>query len=754
MLENPVLKYCYRAEFFDDDSVLLLSEKDNAILTGKMYRHLLPEIQHQGIPPGKLVEKLSGKLLPVEVYYALEDLERNGYITEAAPTLPREVCAYWNTRGIDIHSLLEVLREKQVSIEFIGLQAYEVFREAFDKIGINTGENIALRAFITDDYQRQEFREINRQALGKKQPWMLIKPVGVELWIGPVFLPGKTACWECLKQRLEINRPLDDYYKTQKKSESIPHIPAGSLPLTLQAAANLTALEIAQWLYAGKNDRLDGSMLSFDTQNFETQSHLLVKRPQCKACGEFPYKPKAGPILLERKTQPCETAAGGYREVTPEETLEKYQHNVSPITGIMPFLKPYHAVQGTNVPVYNYTSGRNTAMRSKTLFWLNQHLRSGNGGKGRSWAQAKTGALCEAIERYCLTYHGDEPSINSSLRELGDSGIHPNDCMNYSEAQYRDREAINQTYTKFYNLVPVPFDESLEMEWSPVYSLTGETFKYLPSCFCYAQYPAEDETRLFSYPDCNGSAAGNSIEEAILQGFLELVERDSAALWWYNRLRKPAVDLLNFKDPYFYRLMEYYKSINRGLYVLDLTADLQIPAFAAVSNRLEGKPDIVFGFGAHVDAKIGVERALIELNQMLPVVDVPKSDREKGNYRNRDRDFLHWLETATLENQPYLVPLEKSAEKKTFDYPRLCEANIYDSVLFCINSAAEQGLETLVLDLTRPDIGLPVVKVVVPGLRHFWKRLAPGRLYDVPVKMGWLEAHRAEDELNPVAIFI
>jgi hypothetical protein len=54
---------------------------------------------------------------------------------------------------------------------------------------------------------------------------------------------------------------------------------------------------------------------------------------------------------------------------------------------------------------------------------------------------------------------------------------------------------------------------------------------------------------------------------------------------------------------------------------------------------------------------------------------------------------------------------------------------------------------------TWPDVGLPVVKVVVPGLRYFWPRLAPGRLYDPPVALGWRESALAEDELNPVPIF-
>jgi ribosomal protein S12 methylthiotransferase accessory factor len=60
----------------------------------------------------------------------------------------------------------------------------------------------------------------------------------------------------------------------------------------------------------------------------------------------------------------------------------------------------------------------------------------------------------------------------------------------------------------------------------------------------------------------------------------------------------------------------------------------------------------------------------------------------------------------------------------------------------------------LVLDQTRPEIGLPVVKVIVPGLRHFWRRLGPGRLYDVPVKLGWLPAPLSEEQLNPIPMFL
>ncbi len=60
----------------------------------------------------------------------------------------------------------------------------------------------------------------------------------------------------------------------------------------------------------------------------------------------------------------------------------------------------------------------------------------------------------------------------------------------------------------------------------------------------------------------------------------------------------------------------------------------------------------------------------------------------------------------------------------------------------------------IVLDLTRPDIDFSTVRVTVPGLRHFWARFAPGRLYDVPVEAGWSDRKLDESELNPIPFFL
>src|SRR5262249_40749324 len=196
---------------------------------------------------------------------------------------------------------------------------------------------------------------------------------------------------------------------------------------------------------------------------------------------------------------------------------------------------------------------------------------------------------------------------------------HPNACMLFSATQYAHRQQWNARGSA-HNWVAEPFDEAAEIEWTPVWSLTDRTFKYLPTAYCFYGYPHPPAARS-CLPNSNGNAAGNTLEEAILQGFLELVERDSVAMWWYNRLPRPAADLASFDEPYVAVLQGQYRQLGRAVWALDLTSDLEIPAFVALARRTDqAAEEIVFGFGAHLDPRIGLLRALTEMNQCLPWV--------------------------------------------------------------------------------------------------------------------------------------
>ncbi|MGK7874245.1 MAG: YcaO-like family protein [Xenococcaceae cyanobacterium] len=382
-------------------------------------------------------------------------------------------------------------------------------------------------------------------------------------------------------------------------------------------------------------------------------------------------------------------------------------------------------------------------------FFLQEGMRRRSGGKGKSAEQARMSALAESLERYCGVFDGTEPRIRSSFTDLGKAAIHPNACMGYSERQYAERDLHNRRGHKAH-WVPQRFRQDVEIEWTPLWSLTAKETRYLPTSFCYFGYRSPDP--LFARADSNGCAAGSVLEEAVLQGFLELVERDAVALWWYNRLRRPAVDLDSVDDPYVWGLMGHYRELRRELWVLDITSDFGIPTFAAISRRVDKfEEDIIYGFGTHLDPSIALVRALTELNQSLEAVPTATGPESTRTYRGGP-DALLWWRSVTTANTDYLVPDGDARPRRLQDFKNLASDDLRQDILTCIEVAVTRGIEILVLDQTRPDVELPVVRVVSPGLRHFWARFGPGRLYDVPIREGWLSRSLDEGELNPFVI--
>jgi ribosomal protein S12 methylthiotransferase accessory factor len=357
-------------------------------------------------------------------------------------------------------------------------------------------------------------------------------------------------------------------------------------------------------------------------------------------------------------------------------------------------------------------------------------------GKGRTAAQARTGALCEAVERQSAAFQGDEPRLRARWDEFNGDAIHPDELQNFSEAQFRTREETNARVRDPRRAIPLPFDPQVPIDWTPAWSLTHERHRYLPTTYCYLSVPVLPEERFCGF-NPNGHAAGNCVEEAILQAFFELVERDAIAIWWYGRIRRPAVEWKSFGVPYFEALVEHYRSMGWRSWVLDLTHDLGIPTFVALARATDTGRFCV-GFGCHFDAKLALSRALTELNQLFD----PSC-----------RGPAPW-DASAIEEPSFLFPDDATPSRQRGDYPVVWNEDLRDDVRECVKRAERAGLEVLVLDQTRPDMGLSAVKVIIPGLRHFWPRLGPGRLYEVPVRLKWVQRPLLESELNPVHIFL
>ena len=298
--------------------------------------------------------------------------------------------------------------------------------------------------------------------------------------------------------------------------------------------------------------------------------------------------------------------------------------------------------------------------------------------------------------------------------------------------------------------MPTPFDPGAALDWTPVWSLTRQRHRYLPTSMLYSM-PAEQRGAADLIADSNGCAAGNTLEEAILQGFFELVERDAFAIWWYNRLRVPAVDLSSFDDEYLASATHHYARYERELWMLDVTSDIGIPVFVALSRRPDAQTeDIIYGAGAHADPCLAALRALCELNQCLTWL--PRPAKGDGRPTIDDPLALWWWKTARLADCSWLAPAADEPPREASRYQLIEATDTRDDVERCRAAVEARGMEFLVLDQTRPDIGMPVARVIVPGMRHFWARFAPGRLYDVPVSMGHLTHPLAEADLNPAPV--
>jgi bacteriocin biosynthesis cyclodehydratase domain-containing protein len=558
---------------------------------------------------------------------------------------------------------------------------------------------------LVADYLDPRLEDVNRQALEAGRPWMLARPRGPVVWLGPVFVPGRGPCWACMAARL----------RDVRAAWRLPERRAGGDAPVVQLGLDLAALEAARWK---RHPHGPARLLTFDTQSLAQREHAVVRRRDCPACGDPAARTASPPLALQSRRKSF-TLDGGHRAVPPEQTYARYAHLVSPLTGIVHDVRRADGDPGafnTFVARHNFQMG-STGKRIPP---------SRSYGKGMTADQARTGALCEALERYSGVLRGDEPLLRATFRDLGGEAIHPNACLGVSERQYDGREAWNRHAPRAM-WIPDPFDDEQETDWVAAWSLTHARKRYVAVAYCYYGYRTGPNH--FARADSNGSAAGTCLEDAILQGLLELIERDAAGIWWYGRHPRPGVVL---DTPYGKAMTHEYAARGRELRLLDLTTDIGIPACAALSFGAE--PDVFgLGFGTHLDPTIAVTRAITEANQLLAI-----NRRAPRLYRGAlaDRSFL----------EPHGFHEMSTAAPPSDD--------LRDDVAACVGVLAGLGLEVLVLDQTREEVGLPVVKVIVPGLRHFRPRFAPGRLYDVPRRLGWVEQALREEELNPAHLTI
>ncbi|MFI6152972.1 TOMM precursor leader peptide-binding protein [Kitasatospora sp. NPDC051170] len=739
-----------RAEVVPGEATYLLSANGVTAVAGRHVERLAPLLDGTRSLE-RVLDEAADTMTPGEASRVLARLAQAKLLGYHRPAEDEAALAYWDLLGLD--GADSSLARAAVRVVTLGRPEPGPARRACRESGLRVlarGERPGpdtevLTLVLTDDYLHPELERINAEHLAAGTPWLLARPCGAQPWVGPVFRPQAGPCWSCLAHRLWGHRHSEIPLQRALGHQGPVARPEASLAAGRAMGLQAAVLAAARWL-AGARGGEDDAVCTLDTATLRSRHHTVVRRPQCPECGDpgLVARQVLGPLVVRPRPKSPETG-GGHRALAPAEMLRRHEHLVSPVTGIVEEVRrDERAPEGINC----YVSGRNLAMRSGSLGGLRAGLRALSGGKGATALDAKVGALCEAAERYSGTRQGDEPVVRDSLRALGPVALHPNDCQLYSERQFRERARWNASGSALHH-VPERFDPDRPVDWTPVQSLTTGRQRLLPtSLLYYGNAPGRPSDGLWA--DSNGNAAGSSLEDAIVQGFLELVERDAVALWWYNRTRHPAVDLDAFDDPWTATLRQAYAMTGRQVWVLDVTSDFGIPVFVALSRQV-GRPaeEIAFGFGAHHDPRLALRRALTEMGQFLPSGGSPD-----GGLRAADPEVVAWWSSATVANQPYLLPDSGQVPRRPSDYDYRPSGDLREDVAEAERLVRAKGMELLVLDQTRPDVEIPVVKVIAPGMRHFWARFAPGRIFDVPVRLGLLTGPTVDTDLNPIPLFV
>jgi ribosomal protein S12 methylthiotransferase accessory factor len=373
----------------------------------------------------------------------------------------------------------------------------------------------------------------------------------------------------------------------------------------------------------------------------------------------------------------------------------------------------------------------------------------GAGGTALHRDAAIVKAIGEAVERYSIDMF--EPDVQRlSYKEAGARAIDPRRFILFHPNQY---QAPNFPFT--------PFREDRAIGWMEAYSLTrGETV-LVPASMAHLSYTPRSRAETFELAPLSGYACGNTIEEAILRGIYEVVERDAFMIFWYNWLPVPAIDLSHATSPELKQTIDRYHCAPVSIHCSNITTETGIPAVLAVMvSQQPGWPAAVVATAADLDPEQAITRALLELsaNHLLvrsiwesglqPIPRTPFEVRQQED---------HGLFYVSPERLPYLNPVLRPASfMRPRDFVARAATDVKQNIETCIGQLAKMGMEVIVLELTSPDVrelGFRVVKVLIPGMQPIdfgvqLPHLGGQRVYQAPLLMGHQRVAGQPWELN------
>lgn len=217
MIKRPKLKNSFRFEEVDSEGIFLLSEKGTTYLSNPLFQKLVPLIDGK-LTEEEIVDQLRKELPEAYIFYALMELEQKGLIIKNERSLDPNFDLFCESLSVDVKDARKKLESTRVALRALGSLSCKDLNDSLGRSHIQVADRGEIEVILTDDYLREELEAINQVNLKKSQPWMLVKPVGTLLWIGPIFQPNKTGCLKCLEQRLRNNRPSEGFIQRRRDS--------------------------------------------------------------------------------------------------------------------------------------------------------------------------------------------------------------------------------------------------------------------------------------------------------------------------------------------------------------------------------------------------------------------------------------------------------------------------------------------------------------------------------------------------------
>ena len=350
-------------------------------------------------------------------------------------------------------------------------------------------------------------------------------------------------------------------------------------------------------------------------------------------------------------------------------------------------------------------------------------------GKGATRMDAKASALMESIERYSSLPSGNRKKmIQGSYNELSkvSKTLHPSNVVEPTILEY---------------------DDEMIMDFLSGYDLANNEWILIPAPLALFRYsPKPPAINPFAYHHTNGLASGNVLEEAICHSLCELIERDATSLAElnasalpYNFLRTmtkylsenglqidpvdgtefvdddskyPDVDISNIDFKPISNLVKKFNDAKIPLIIKDITSPIGVPTFNASSIEwiTEDYGYLAEGHGTHPDARIALLRAITEVSQTRAAnIQGARDDLRKISYGNSNSD----------EKKTWQFMKSKNTIQFS-DIKSFINDDILDDINFILSRLVSNGLnQIIVVDLTNPQIMIPVVRTIVPGLETF-----------------------------------